>query len=210
MLRGLPLDALAARRQPARVAARAARVIAVGLHPLADRFRTRQVRAFAGRVVQLHESLPDPRHVADVARRFRRVHVARSQQRVGCVRGADAPVVRRVVPLHVQQRVADRPRPRQRFRGALRHVCVDDQRVVVGERVGVVLLFQHAAAEALHQAQRRSGRVAIHHLVEELVRVSHARSAGGGRLCLCGADAEPQHGQRRKRHHTPDPHRGRA
>ena len=173
MLGGFPLDLLAARRLAAGVATCAPDVVAVRLHPVPDRLSPVQVRGPARRRVELREGLPGPGHVARQRRRVRGIHVTGAEQRARRVGRADAPVMRGIMSLDVQQPVADRLRPGPPGGGPLGQVRVDHQRVVVRRRGGEALLAQHSAGEALHQAGGGTGGVPIHHQIQERIGAGH-------------------------------------
>ena len=173
MLGGLPLDLLAGRRLAPGIAACAPGVVAVRLHPVPDRLGSGQVRRPAGGRVELHEGLPGPGHVARQRRRVGGVHVAGAEQPTRRVGRADAPVMRGIMSLDIQQPVADHLRPGPPGPGPLGQVRVDHERVVVRHRGGEALLSQHPAGEALHQAGGGTGGVPIHHQVQERIGPGH-------------------------------------
>ena len=174
MLGGLPFDLLAVRRLAARVPARPPRVVAVGLDPVPDRFRSREVNPPAGGRVELDKGLAGPRHGSYVAGRVGDRHIARAAQWGWRVRGANAAVMLRIVRLHIQQPVADDLCPGPSARGACRQVRIDEERVVVGLRGREVLLSENAPGEALHEAWGRACGVLVHHLAEERISIRDA------------------------------------
>jgi hypothetical protein len=174
VLGGLPFDLLAVRRLAARVPARPPRVVAVGLDPVPDRFRSREVNPPAGGRVELDKGLAGPRHGSYVAGRVGDRHIARAAQWGWRVRGANAAVMLRIVRLHIQQPVADDLCPGPSARGACRQVRIDEERVVVGLRGREVLLSENAPGEALHEAWGRACGVLVHHLAEERISIRDA------------------------------------